>query len=132
MRVTALPPAFNTGDLLQRKASSLETANEVPPIVHEVLRSPGRPLDESTRALMEPRLGHDFSQVRVHTDYQAAESARVSERARTPPVTVWFFPIGSIGLKQSRPQKHGMHSECESQPWDLKGFCLQGCSPISM
>jgi hypothetical protein len=48
----------------------------VPPIVHEVLRSPGQPLDSSTRAFMEPRFGHDFSQVRVHTDIQAAESTR--------------------------------------------------------
>lgn len=36
----------------------------------------GQPLDATTRAFMEPRFGHDFSQVRVHTDAQAAESAR--------------------------------------------------------
>jgi hypothetical protein len=50
--------------------------SEVPSIVHEVLRSPGQPLDAQTRAFMEPRFGHDFSQVRVHTDAKAAESAR--------------------------------------------------------
>jgi hypothetical protein len=44
--------------------------------VSDVIASPGRPLDASTRSLMEPRLGHDFSQVRVHTDDRAAESAR--------------------------------------------------------
>ena len=33
-------------------------------------------LDVGTRAYMESRFGHDFSQVRVHTDAQAAESAR--------------------------------------------------------
>src|SRR5262249_2485509 len=48
----------------------------IPPIVHEVLRSPGQPLDPATRALMEPPFGRDFSQVRVHTDAKAAESAR--------------------------------------------------------
>jgi hypothetical protein len=48
----------------------------VPPIVHEVLGSPGRPLDAATRAFMEPRFGHDFSKVRVHSDERAAESAR--------------------------------------------------------
>jgi hypothetical protein len=48
----------------------------VPPIVDEVLRSPGRPLDAATRAFMEPRFGHDFSQVRVHADPRAAKSAR--------------------------------------------------------
>ena len=49
---------------------------EIPPIVNEVLRSPGKPLDGETRAFMEPRFGHDFSGVRVHTDTKAAESAR--------------------------------------------------------
>ncbi len=48
----------------------------MPPIVHEVLRSPGQPLDEATRAFMEPRFGHDLSRVRVHTNAKAAESAR--------------------------------------------------------
>ncbi len=42
----------------------------------EVVASPGHPLDPSTRALMEPRFGHDFSRVRVHSDTRAAESAR--------------------------------------------------------
>jgi hypothetical protein len=53
-----------------------EGEEEVPPIVHEVLRSPGHTLDPATRAFMEPQFGHDFSQVRVHTDAKAAESAR--------------------------------------------------------
>src|SRR6185436_815942 len=51
-----------------------ETA--VPSIVHEALNSSGRPLDGATRAFMEQRFGHDFSNVRVHTDARAAESAR--------------------------------------------------------
>jgi hypothetical protein len=48
----------------------------VPPIVHEVLRSPGEPLDAETQAFFEPRFGHDFSHVRVHTDAKAAVSAQ--------------------------------------------------------
>lgn len=48
----------------------------VPPIVHEVLRSPGQPLDPATRTFMEPRFGHDFSKVRVYADNSAAKSAR--------------------------------------------------------
>jgi hypothetical protein len=51
-------------------------ARNVPPIVHEVLQSPGQPLDPETRAFFEPRFGTDFSQVRVHTDARATESAR--------------------------------------------------------
>lgn len=49
---------------------------EVPPIVHEVLRSPGQPLDSESRTFFEPRFGHDFSEIRVHTDTKAAESAQ--------------------------------------------------------
>jgi hypothetical protein len=49
----------------------------VPPIVHDALRSPSEPLKTGTRTAMESRFGHDFSQVRVHTDARSAESARV-------------------------------------------------------
>jgi hypothetical protein len=48
----------------------------VPAIVDEVLDSAGQPLDAPTRAFMEPRFGHDFSQVRIHTDAWAAASAQ--------------------------------------------------------
>jgi hypothetical protein len=67
---------------LQRKAAQASAANAqfagVPPNVHEVLRSPGQPLDSNTRAFMESRFGHDFSRVRVHTDAKAAESAQAA------------------------------------------------------
>lgn len=48
---------------------------DVPPIIREVLRLPGKPLDEVTRAFMEPRFGYDFSNVRVRSEAQAAASA---------------------------------------------------------
>ncbi|HEX6552912.1 MAG TPA: DUF4157 domain-containing protein [Ktedonobacteraceae bacterium] len=67
-------------DLLTRKEASDTSVHETasaPPLVDEVLSSGGgQPLDESTRSFMEPRFGHDFSRVRVHTDERAAESAR--------------------------------------------------------
>ena len=45
-------------------------------IVQSVLHDGrGQPLDPATRALMKSRFQHDFSQVRVHTDPLAAESA---------------------------------------------------------
>src|SRR5437016_4260067 len=59
-----------------RLARKKETANEVPPIVQDVLSSSGQPLNADTRDFMEPRFGHDFSQVRVHTDERAVESAQ--------------------------------------------------------
>jgi hypothetical protein len=60
---------------LQRKAADRAKPSTVPPIVHDVLRSPGQPLDQATRASMEPRFGYDFSHVRIHTDERAARSA---------------------------------------------------------
>jgi hypothetical protein len=62
--------------MLQRTAMNNSPSHEIPPTVHEVLQSPGQPLDSATRSFMEPRFGHNFSGVRVHTDAKAAESAR--------------------------------------------------------
>lgn len=62
--------------ILQRRASNTLTQAEAPPIVHEVLRSPGQPLDAKTRAFMEPRFGCDFGGVRIHLDPEAERSAR--------------------------------------------------------
>src|SRR5262245_21037609 len=62
--------------VLQRSTRGLGEAAAAPSVVHDVLRSPGRPLDAATRELLEPRFGRDFSAVRVHSDSNAAESAR--------------------------------------------------------
>lgn len=51
-------------------------AGAAPPIVHDVLHEPGQPLDQATRAFFEPRFGHDFSQVRIHTGSKASASAK--------------------------------------------------------
>jgi Domain of unknown function (DUF4157) len=62
---------------LQTKRVHTNDTGEIaaPPIVHEVLRSSGQPLDPTTRGFMESRFDHDFSQVQVHTDARAVESA---------------------------------------------------------
>lgn len=61
--------------MLQRRVAGGSKPATVPPIVRDVLRSPGEPLDSAARAFFEPRFGHDFSRVRVHTDNGAAQSA---------------------------------------------------------
>ena len=65
---------------LQRKignpASEMRNDSSVPPIVHEVIRSGGEPLDPKTREFMQARFGYDFGHVRVHTDVRATQSAR--------------------------------------------------------
>lgn len=61
--------------VLQRNSCSLGGTPSVPAVVQGVLQSPGQPLDSKARTLMEGRFAHDFSNVRVHTDSRAAESA---------------------------------------------------------
>ena len=74
-KATSLTPIQS--DAMQcSSAVPQQTVDEVPPIVQEVLSSSGQPLDTETRSFMEPRFGHDFSKVRVHTDERAVESAQ--------------------------------------------------------
>src|SRR5258707_10808246 len=51
-----------------------EVAEMAPPIVHDVLNSPGQPLDVTTRSRMERRLQHAFSKVRVEPDASPGSS----------------------------------------------------------
>ena len=68
-RISAAKP------MLRRKAATGE-AEEAPPVVGEALRSPGQPLGTEVRGFMEPRIGHDLGQVRVHTGDLASRSTR--------------------------------------------------------
>ena len=45
------------------------------PAHHGAFQSPGAPLDPGTRRFFEPRFGHDFSRVRVHSGESAGNSA---------------------------------------------------------
>jgi hypothetical protein len=73
--------------LLRKEAGGAAIAGthaDAPPIVHEVLSSPGQPLDQTTRAFFEPRFGRGFEDVRIHADARADESARsIAARAYT-------------------------------------------------
>ena len=61
---------------LQRAAAGHASPATAPPVVNHVLSAPGRPLDAGARSFMEPRFGRSFGGVRVHTDPEAAHSAR--------------------------------------------------------
>ncbi len=54
---------------------------DVPSSVYETLESPGEPLPDETRSMMESHFGVDFGDVRVHHDAQAAQSSRSVEAA---------------------------------------------------
>lgn len=61
---------------LQRKNESGTSAGtQAPSSVHDVINSGGQTLDAGTRNFFEPRFGHDFSSVRIHTNPNAADSA---------------------------------------------------------
>ncbi|HVF06822.1 MAG TPA: DUF4157 domain-containing protein, partial [Frankiaceae bacterium] len=64
-------------------AGAASLMGDAPP-VQDVVASGGQALDPDTRTDMEGRLGHDFGDVRVHTDDKAPASAQaVNARAYT-------------------------------------------------
>ena len=87
------PVAGGPGSAVQRTVDANGSVAFAPDLVADVLHGSGQPLDGSTRSTMEDRLGFDFSRVRIHTDAQAAESARaVRARAYTVGSDVVFGP----------------------------------------
>jgi hypothetical protein len=77
----------------QRSAEGAGSVREAPPVVEDVLNTPGQPLDATTRAFFEPRFSRDLSGVRVHTDSQAADSAAaIDARAYTVGSHIAFAP----------------------------------------
>ena len=70
--------------LLQRSASGAGSSGVAPRAVHEVLKSPGRPMEATTQKFMETRFGRNFSGVRIfHDDAAAASASAVSANAYT-------------------------------------------------
>src|SRR6202521_4631322 len=83
--VTSLAAVDRTGLPSLRDAALL-----VPP---NGWRSPGLPLQSAVREGMQARLGHPFPNVRVHTDDEAAASAKlVDALAYTAGTNVYFAP----------------------------------------
>jgi hypothetical protein len=81
------------------------TSVEAPPIVREVLNSPGQPLDAATRAFFEPRFKQDFGDVRVHTDEQSRWAAHaIGARAFTAGSDIAFMS-GAYEPRADRGQR---------------------------
>lgn len=107
---------------IQRRVEGRQDA-EVPPIVHDVLRSPGRPLEPAVRRFFESRFGHDFGMVRIHTDTLASASAQaVSARAYTVGRNVAFAagqyaPEGSSGTQLLAHELAHVVQQGGGAPW---------------
>jgi len=99
----ARPPTSHTAPRIQRRtgqAGSDEVA-AAPASVDQVLASPGRPLDSALQQDMSQRFNHDFSQVRIHADAAAQQSAReVNAHAYTTGHNIVF------GANQYAPATH--------------------------
>ena len=79
----------------------LEQSEKIPDSVDRVLGGSGRPLDTTVRKDMESRFNQDFSQVRVHLDGVAEQSARdVNAHAYTAGRNIVF------GAGQFEPGTH--------------------------
>lgn len=61
----------------RRESTSQAESSKVPPIVHEVLRSPDQPLDPVTRAPVVQRFAHDFGGTKVFTGSSCADDRLV-------------------------------------------------------
>ena len=60
---------------VQRKESTGAATPAITPAVEQALQSTGQSMDKPTRSFMEERFGYDFSNVQIHNDLLAHQSA---------------------------------------------------------
>ena len=90
--------------------------------VHDVISSGGRPLEPDTRTEMESRLGHDFSDVRVHDDSAATASARA--------VNAHAYTVGSNVVFQRDRYDPGSHEGKVTLAHELTHVVQQRSGPV--
>ncbi len=84
MQVSRECAACEEDETLMRRAEAGHGPAVAPDIVHGVIASPGQPIEQASRDFFEPRMGRDFSSVRIHLGAAAAASAHaVGARAYT-------------------------------------------------
>ena len=120
-------------------APARAAAGEAPSIVHDVLGSSGRPLDQETRAFMEPRFGVDFGRVRLHTDSKAQQSAAaINARAYTAGSNVVLRDTDPEPLLLAHELAHVVQQTDGEQPirrvseFDIRGVNPQAASRPSI
>lgn len=69
-------PGSTNGRRLQSRTAAITETRQSSGVVHQALRSGGESLHPGDRDYFESRFGTDFSQVQIHSNRQAAESAR--------------------------------------------------------
>ena len=106
-------PAEEEEEEKKLQAKNVSVSNPVVDSVIEnqiqCMKGGGRSLSQGERAFFEPRLGYDFSDVRVHEDAKASEAARgVNARAFTIGKDV-VFNAGEYSPDNQKSQKLMAH-----------------------
>ncbi|MEV7419218.1 DUF4157 domain-containing protein [Streptomyces sp. NPDC089919] len=90
--------------------------------VHDVVGSGGQALDPEVRTDMEARLGHDFGDVRVHTDAAAHQSAK--------DVGAHAYTVGSHVVFQRDAYAPGSHQGRTTLAHELTHVVQQRSGPV--
>ncbi len=76
--------AISSAAAAVQRAGKGAATSEAPASVQQVLNQPGQPLNHAVQDKIQRRFGHNFSNVRIHTDASAAQSANaINARAYT-------------------------------------------------
>lgn len=96
--------------------------------VQGVFSSPGQPLDVVTRAFFEPRFGHDFGNVRVHSDVVSAQSAHeINAKAFTVGPNI-IFGAGQFSTKTHEGKRllaHELTHVIQQRRANFSGLIIQ-------
>ena len=92
------------------------------PVLDVVGSGGGAGLDADTRGFMESRLGHDFGDVRVHTDGKASDSAKA--------VNAHAYTVGSDVVFQSGAYSPGTDSGNRMLAHELTHVVQQKAGPV--
>jgi len=125
-RTDALTPAAVMH--LQKTAGNATVSaaleEQEPSLVKDVVGSGGgAPLDKDTRGFMESRLGADFSDVRVHTDAKASDSARS--------VQAYAYTVGNDVVFQSGKYEPESDSGKRTLAHELTHVVQQRSGPVA-
>src|SRR5215472_16337764 len=95
--------------MLRQVSAVAPERNQVSRLVEDVVRGTGRALEAGDRAALSARFGHDFGQVRIHADDQAAESAHLLGAAAYTLGNHVVFGAGGYAPREPAGQRRLAH-----------------------
>jgi outer membrane protein OmpA-like peptidoglycan-associated protein len=100
-----MPAVQRSPEAAGRGLDSTARFGTAPPIVNEVLRTPGKALDPADRVALGVRFHHDFGKVRVHEDSRAAASAKAVDASAYAVGSHVVFDEGKYEPRSARGQQ---------------------------